>query len=571
MKKSKFLEIVRETIKEYVAESHTCTNIFKTSIIDPATDNDMNVEVEYEGSPGCKGSREGGTGLQMEPDEEASLAIIRVTNLATGENINFKELDNNTQEDLTDKCWDNANDEYFKAQEDRYEEQISETLNSKKKKMSCPKCKTEFTQIKKSRKAKNAKGMVNVCKKCKHKWKIKLNENSDDHKYQGGTPLIHNGKTYPRDQYELECDRPKSTAGMRFDIKPVKSGDWKITPFWSWFDETFENNQGMHYRNEHGEGESVRSVDQLISYVYDGMQTGEFLKGDKIYLGGKLFADIPSTGVEPNYSPEFMKQNKTPISEPGHEPEDKVRSDEPEPFGYDKGIDHDELHETVPPGFPSSLSKKLVKQYKGNSKAAYATMWKLHKQHPTKLEEIDKALEAQELEETVPPGFPAKLSKKLLGQHHKSPNKAYKTMWKLHKQHPGKLEEIWAAWDDQEFQNKVPKGFPRPLYNSLKQYYASNPEAAYAAANKLYEKYGESLEEVMQAKFKKVPGSVQKDVHTVKLTHKPSTAEYVIVWNTNGKRDENKCYYTDERQDAVETLKLMQADADKLNAEQVKK
>lgn len=62
----------------------------------------------------------------------------------------------------------------------------------------------------------------------------------------------------------------------------------------------------------------------------------------------------------------------------------RIRSDEPEPFGYGE---EETMNEVAPPGFPEALEKKLLKQYKATPAKAYATMWKLHKMYGDKLEE----------------------------------------------------------------------------------------------------------------------------------------------------------------------------------------
>lgn len=42
-----------------------------------------------------------------------------------------------------------------------------------------------------------------------------------------------------------------------------------------------------------------------------------------------------------------------------------------------------------------------------------------------------------------------------------------------------------------------------------------------------------------------------------KIKRKSETNEWVVVVYVNGKRDESKCYYTDDKQDAVDTMKHM--------------
>ena len=51
-----------------------------------------------------------------------------------------------------------------------------------------------------------------------------------------------------------------------------------------------------------------------------------------------------------------------------------------------------QLDEKMPPGFPKPLYHKLKSQYKDAPEKAYATMWKLHKQYGNSLEEIIHSL-----------------------------------------------------------------------------------------------------------------------------------------------------------------------------------
>jgi hypothetical protein len=47
-----------------------------------------------------------------------------------------------------------------------------------------------------------------------------------------------------------------------------------------------------------------------------------------------------------------------------------------------------------------------------------------------------------------------------------------------------------------------------------------------------------------------------------------STGEWVVKWMTNGKRDEDKTYYTDDKQDAIDTAKHMTQKAAEFNSEE---
>lgn len=53
--------------------------------------------------------------------------------------------------------------------------------------------------------------------------------------------------------------------------------------------------------------------------------------------------------------------------------------------------------------------------------------------------------ENQVLDEKAPPKFPKKLYHKIKAQYPKEPEKAYATMWALHKK--GKIKnEMWIGW-----------------------------------------------------------------------------------------------------------------------------
>lgn len=57
-----------------------------------------------------------------------------------------------------------------------------------------------------------------------------------------------------------------------------------------------------------------------------------------------------------------------------------------------------------------------------------------------------------------------------------------------------------------------------------------------------------------------------KMVHSIsKPVRKPDTNEWVVKWMTNGRRDENKTYYTDDKQDAFDTYEQMVKNANDMN------
>jgi len=57
-----------------------------------------------------------------------------------------------------------------------------------------------------------------------------------------------------------------------------------------------------------------------------------------------------------------------------------------------------------------------------------------------------------------------------------------------------------------------------------------------------------------------------KIIHYIsKPVRKPETNEWVVKWMINGKRDENKTYYTDDKRDAFDTYKQMVKHAGEMN------
>lgn len=60
------------------------------------------------------------------------------------------------------------------------------------------------------------------------------------------------------------------------------------------------------------------------------------------------------------------------------------------------------------------------------------------------------------LDEKAPPHFPRALEKKLLAQYKDTPQKAYATMWKIHKaKNEGneRVCEMWTAWENKKDEN----------------------------------------------------------------------------------------------------------------------
>ena len=109
-------------------------------------------------------------------------------------------------------------------------------------------------------------------------------------------------------------------------------------------------------------------------------------------------------------------------------------------------------------------------------------------------------------------------------------------------------------------------GYEKPSYNSFhpeddqeigdyERYGADQPEPQYEAFKKLKSIVREALKE----EFNKVQHTISNPVKD------SSTGEWIIKWMTNGKRDENKTYYTNDKQDAINTAIKMRKQAEEMN------
>lgn len=80
MKNLPFKKIAKNQFK-LINESTFNTSLNRDDI------GEIEIEVEYDFSPASKGGRERGTGLQLEPDTDASVDIISATETRTGSKI----------------------------------------------------------------------------------------------------------------------------------------------------------------------------------------------------------------------------------------------------------------------------------------------------------------------------------------------------------------------------------------------------------------------------------------------------------------------------------------------------
>ena len=59
-----------------------------------------------------------------------------------------------------------------------------------------------------------------------------------------------------------------------------------------------------------------------------------------------------------------------------------------------------------------------------------------------------------------------------------------------------------------------------------------------------------------------------QEVHRIGKPRKNyQTGEWIVPWLVNGRRNEDRTYYTDDRKDAEDTSRLMQAQAERFNHE----
>lgn len=92
MKKEELKKLIKECIEELLAEG------FDATILDPATGQEIDVEVEYTYHPGHTGTRDGMARF-AEPDEGAMVEIDSIT-ASDGRNIDPDSLDDDTRSNL---------------------------------------------------------------------------------------------------------------------------------------------------------------------------------------------------------------------------------------------------------------------------------------------------------------------------------------------------------------------------------------------------------------------------------------------------------------------------------------
>ena len=64
----------------------------------------------------------------------------------------------------------------------------------------------------------------------------------------------------------------------------------------------------------------------------------------------------------------------------------------------------------------------------------------------------------------------------------------------------------------------------------------------------------------------RIPARMQLKHYVSKPLRIPETKEWIVKWITDGKRDENKTYYTDDQKDAIDTYNQMVKAAQSMNA-----
>jgi len=96
---------------------------YDTTINHPETDEEIAVTVQYEYTPAERGSRERGTGLQLEPDYPASVEIYSVVDdQGTEYELSKSELER-IENEIFDMIKDRADDyDYDRYDYDRYDQ-----------------------------------------------------------------------------------------------------------------------------------------------------------------------------------------------------------------------------------------------------------------------------------------------------------------------------------------------------------------------------------------------------------------------------------------------------------------
>lgn len=81
-----------------------------------------------------------------------------------------------------------------------------------------------------------------------------------------------------------------------------------------------------------------------------------------------------------------------------------------------------------------------------------------------------------------------------------------------------------------------------------------------AAVKKLH-----NLNEMGQQKFI-YPVNFRTVKNYIRILKKTATGEFVVYWYENGKKNENKSYFTDDKEDAIGTFNAMKSHVDKVNS-----
>ncbi len=134
------------------------------------------------------------------------------------------------------------------------------------------------------------------------------------------------------------------------------------------------------------------------------------------------------------------------------------------------------------------------------------------------------------------------------------------------------VEEMWNSKNDvegDEINEVSPPGWEGTVKGMKKHKNIDNPWAlAWSMKNKGMKSH--KKEGVLQDPFKTNQTvdnfAKPRTIHSIsKPVRNSETNEWVVKWMTNGKRDENKTYYTDDKKDAFDTYEMMIQNAQQMN------
>jgi hypothetical protein len=170
------------------------------------------------------------------------------------------------------------------------------------------------------------------------------------------------------------------------------------------------------------------------------------------------------------------------------------------------------------------------------------------------------------LDEAAPPYFPKELVDKIIKQYGDTPE-TYEKMWKIYKKYGNKIQEMWIAWENKnknttmkmsELKQLIGKIVIESMQEKVSQL---GPQADIQSGDRNAKQY------IARGRVEKeAVAPNKKTVHSISKPEKDTnTGEWVVKWMTNGKRDEAKTYYTDDKQDAIDTMKEMIKHAIEMN------